>query len=103
MKVCRGNVLHLFQSHELMAVVIGNENYDWDVLQETAEYKEYKSSDQTIQWFWEVIHEMSLENKKKFLLFLTGTDRIPFQGMKTIKVNLIRQDLKLLAINDSKI
>lgn len=87
MKVCGGRVLKLFHSHELMAVVVGNENYDWHALEEAAEYKNgYKSSDPTIRWFWEVIHEMSLADKKKFLLFLTGCDRIPIQGMKAIKV-----------------
>lgn len=87
MKVCGGRVLQLFHSHELMAVVVGNENYDWHALEEAAEYKNgYKSSDQTIRWFWEVIHEMSEADKKKFLLFLTGCDRIPIQGMKAIKI-----------------
>lgn len=87
MKVCDGRVLQLFHSHELMAIVIGNENYDWHALEEAAEYKNgYKSSDPTIRHFWEVIHEMSLEDKKKFLLFLTGTYRIPIQGMKGIKI-----------------
>lgn len=87
MKVCGGRVLQLFHSHELMAVVVGNENYDWHALEESAEYKNgYSSSDQTIRWFWEVIHEMSLEDKKKFLLYLTGCDRIPIQGMKAIQI-----------------
>lgn len=87
MKVCGGRVLELFHSHELMAVVTGNENYDWEVLEEAAEYKNgYTSSDQTVRWFWEVFRDMSLADKKKFLLFLTGCDRIPIQGMKAIKV-----------------
>lgn len=29
-----------------------------------------------IRLFWEVFHELSQEDKKKFLLFLTGSDRI---------------------------
>ncbi|XP_055608814.1 probable E3 ubiquitin-protein ligase HERC4 isoform X2 [Uranotaenia lowii] len=87
MKVCGGRVLKLFKAHELMAVVIGNEEYDWIALEENAEYKNgYKSSDQPIRWFWEVFHELPLEEKKKFLLFLTGCDRIPIQGMKAIKI-----------------
>ncbi|XP_055628123.1 probable E3 ubiquitin-protein ligase HERC4 isoform X2 [Toxorhynchites rutilus septentrionalis] len=87
MKVCGGRVLKLFKAHELMAVVIGNEEYDWMALEEQAVYKNgYKSSDQTIRWFWEVFHELSLEEKKNFLLFLTGCDRIPIQGMKAIKI-----------------
>ncbi|RZC35721.1 E3 ubiquitin-protein ligase HERC4, partial [Asbolus verrucosus] len=89
MKVCGGRVLQLFHSHELMAVVVGNENYDWHALEEVATYKNgYTSSDQTIRWFWEVIHAMPLEDKKKFLLFLTGSDRIPIQGMKAIKITI---------------
>lgn len=89
MKVCGGRVLELFHSHELMAVVVGNENYDWHALEEYAEYeKGYTSSDPTIRMFWEVFHSMSEEDKKKFLLFLTGSDRIPIQGMKAIKVCL---------------
>uniref|UniRef100_A0A6B2EBR4 Putative hect e3 ubiquitin ligase n=1 Tax=Phlebotomus kandelakii TaxID=1109342 RepID=A0A6B2EBR4_9DIPT len=86
-KVCGGRILHLFSSRELMAMVVGNENYDWFALQETAEYRNgYSSSDQTVQWFWEVFHELTLNDKKNFLLFLTGSSRIPIQGMKAIKI-----------------
>lgn len=86
-KVCGGRVLELFHSHELMALVIGNQNYDWEELEKNAAYKEgYTKSDPTIVLFWQVFHELPLEEKKKFLLFLTGSDRIPIQGMKAIKV-----------------
>ncbi|XP_052894618.1 probable E3 ubiquitin-protein ligase HERC4 [Anopheles moucheti] len=87
MRVCGGRVLKLFKAYELMAVVVGNEEYDWVALEENAKYKNgYKRSDQTIRWFWEVFHELPLEEKKKFLLFLTGCDRIPIMGMKAIKI-----------------
>lgn len=89
-KVCGGRVLKLFHSHELMAVVVGNENYDWKELQENAMYKDgYNKDDPTIQMFWKIFHELELEEKKKFLLFLTGSDRIPIQGMKAIKVSCL--------------
>ncbi|XP_054285164.1 probable E3 ubiquitin-protein ligase HERC4 isoform X2 [Macrosteles quadrilineatus] len=88
-KVCGGRVLKLFHAHELMAVVIGNENYDWEVLENNTNYKGgYSSSDTTIRMFWEVFHELPLEEKKKFLLFLTGTDRIPIQGMKAVHLTI---------------
>ncbi|KAG8311112.1 putative E3 ubiquitin-protein ligase herc4 [Homalodisca vitripennis] len=80
-KVCGGRVLQLFHAHELMAVVVGNENYDWEILENNTIYKGgYSSSDPTIRMFWEVFHELPLTEKKKFMLFLTGTDRIPIQG-----------------------
>lgn len=77
-------VLHFFFPSFFL---IGNENYDWYALQENAEYKNGFSSDHpTIRLFWEVFHELSLEQKKNFLLFLTGSDRIPILGMKALKV-----------------
>lgn len=71
-----------------MAVIVGNENYDWQELENNAIYKNgYSKDDQTIIMFWQVFHELPIEEKKKFLLFLTGSDRIPIQGMKAIKVS----------------
>lgn len=41
--------MQLFKAPELMAVVVGNENYDWQALEEYAEYKNgYSSGDQTV-------------------------------------------------------
>lgn len=38
--------------------------------------------------FWRVFHQLSQQEKKQFLLFLTGTDRIPILGMGEIKVGV---------------
>uniref|UniRef100_A0A670YPX1 HECT-type E3 ubiquitin transferase n=1 Tax=Pseudonaja textilis TaxID=8673 RepID=A0A670YPX1_PSETE len=86
-KVCGGKVLQLFEPNELQAMVIGNTNYDWKELEKNTQYKgEYWADHQTIKWFWEVFHELSLEKKKQFLLFLTGSDRIPILGMKSLSL-----------------
>ncbi|KAK9541806.1 hypothetical protein VZT92_001826 [Zoarces viviparus] len=86
-KVCGGKVLELFQPNELQAMVIGNTNYDWTELEKSTEYKgEYWADHPTIRLFWEVFHILPLEKKKQFLLFLTGSDRIPIVGMKSLKL-----------------
>uniref|UniRef100_A0A7N8WX60 HECT and RLD domain containing E3 ubiquitin protein ligase 4 n=1 Tax=Mastacembelus armatus TaxID=205130 RepID=A0A7N8WX60_9TELE len=86
-KVCGGKVLELFQPNELQAMVIGNTNYDWMELEKSTEYKgEYWNDHPTIRLFWEVFHDLPLEKKKQFLLFLTGSDRIPILGMKSLKL-----------------
>ncbi|XP_078046235.1 HECT and RLD domain containing E3 ubiquitin ligase 4 isoform X1 [Augochlora pura] len=86
-KVCGGRVLEIFHGTELMAVIVGNEDYDWEELEKNTTYKEgYSRSDPTIVLFWQVFRELPLEEKKKFLLFLTGSDRIPIQGMKAIPI-----------------
>lgn len=87
LKVCDSKVLELFHPLELQSMVIGNENYDFHILEKNTEYKgEYHRYHPTIKIFWDVFHDLSIEQKKKFLLFLTGSDRIPILGMETIKV-----------------
>ena len=91
LKVVSGRVLQLFHPQELMALVVGNENYDWEVLERLCQYKEgYSPDHQTIQYFWTVFHDLSEEDKRKFLLFLTGSDRIPIAGMSSVKMTIQR-------------
>lgn len=86
-KVCGGRVLELFHPQELRAMVVGNENYDFHEMEKNTQYKgEYHRYHQTIKFFWDVFHDLSLEDKKKFLLFLTGSDKVPITGMKYVKV-----------------
>ncbi|XP_057620620.1 probable E3 ubiquitin-protein ligase HERC3 isoform X1 [Chionomys nivalis] len=87
LKVCGGKVLELFQPAELRAMVVGNSNYNWEELEETAVYKgDYSGTHPTVKLFWETFHEFPLEKKKKFLLFLTGSDRIPIYGMASLQI-----------------
>ncbi|KAM5255293.1 putative E3 ubiquitin-protein ligase HERC3 isoform 3-T3 [Ctenodactylus gundi] len=87
LKVCGGKVLELFQPSELRAMMVGNSNYNWEELEATAIYKgDYSASHPTVKLFWETFHEFPLEKKKKFLLFLTGSDRIPIYGMASLQI-----------------
>uniref|UniRef100_A0A8C0K0U0 HECT-type E3 ubiquitin transferase n=1 Tax=Canis lupus dingo TaxID=286419 RepID=A0A8C0K0U0_CANLU len=87
LKVCGGKVLELFQPSELRAMMVGNSNYNWQELEETAIYKgDYSATHPTVKLFWETFHEFPLEKKKKFLLFLTGSDRIPIYGMASLQI-----------------
>uniref|UniRef100_A0A8C9XGH9 HECT and RLD domain containing E3 ubiquitin protein ligase 3 n=1 Tax=Sander lucioperca TaxID=283035 RepID=A0A8C9XGH9_SANLU len=87
LKVCGGDILSLFQPSELMAMVVGNNNYNWEEMEKNAVYKgEYTATHPTVRLFWEVFHEFPLEKKKQFLLFLTGSDRIPIHGMESLRI-----------------
>ena len=88
-KVCGGRVLDLFHARELEALVVGTQKYDWTEFEEQTEYKNgYDKDSPAIKYFWEIFHELSEEDKKKFLLFLTGTDRIPLLGMTAKKMTI---------------
>lgn len=41
----------------------------------------YDAKSPVVKWFWEVLHELSDEDKKKFLTFCTGSDRVPIKGL----------------------
>uniref|UniRef100_A0A8C4RMT3 HECT-type E3 ubiquitin transferase n=1 Tax=Erpetoichthys calabaricus TaxID=27687 RepID=A0A8C4RMT3_ERPCA len=89
-KVCDQDILGFFQPQELMDLMVGNTDYDWDVLEENTTYTgEYHKKHPTIMLFWSVFHEMNLHQRKAFLLFLTGSDRIPMAGMACIKMTIL--------------
>ncbi|XP_062242183.1 probable E3 ubiquitin-protein ligase HERC6 [Platichthys flesus] len=88
-KVCDMDVVDFFQPEELQAVMVGQENYDWQVFKQNTVYEgEYHEEHPTIITFWEVFEKLPAEDKNKFLLFLTGCDRVPFQGMKSITMTV---------------
>ncbi|XP_047449631.1 E3 ISG15--protein ligase HERC5-like isoform X2 [Mugil cephalus] len=89
LKVCDIDVVEFFQPEELQAVMVGQENYDWDVFKQNTVYEgDYHAGHPNILIFWEVFETLTLEDKKKFLLFVTGTDRVPFLGMESIRMRV---------------
>ena len=39
-----------------------------------------------VQWLWDIVRaELSLEEKKQFLKFFTGSDRSPIGGLGTLR------------------
>ncbi|XP_032962493.1 E3 ISG15--protein ligase HERC5 isoform X1 [Rhinolophus ferrumequinum] len=86
-KVCDKEIIDIFHPEELKDVIIGNTDYDWETLEKNAHYEQgYDNSHPTIVMFWKALHKLTLEEKKKFLVFLTGTDRIQVKGIKNIKI-----------------
>ncbi|XP_060043786.1 probable E3 ubiquitin-protein ligase HERC6 isoform X1 [Erinaceus europaeus] len=80
-------ILRIFQPEELMAATIGNTDYDWEQFEKNSQYLQgYHRLDSTIQRFWKAFHKLALEEKKKFLFFLTGNDRLQVRGIKDINI-----------------
>ncbi|KAG9344016.1 hypothetical protein JZ751_012492, partial [Albula glossodonta] len=88
-KVCDEGVVKIFQPEELKGVMVGTEDYDWDTLKQNTVYDgEYHDEHPNIVMFWEVFEDLSPEQKKGFLLFVTGCDRVPILGMGQIKMRV---------------
>lgn len=87
--VCDEDAVTLFQPEELRGVMVGKENYDWETLKQNTVYGGmYNKSHPNIVTFWEVFEELSENQKKAFLLFLTGCDRVPILGMNQIRMQV---------------
>ncbi|XP_062852464.1 probable E3 ubiquitin-protein ligase HERC3 [Trichomycterus rosablanca] len=81
-KVCDRDLVKLFRPEELRGVMLGTEEYDWHTLKQNATYEGLFHKDHpTIVLFWELFDELSEQDKKLFLLFVTGFDRVPLLGM----------------------
>ncbi|XP_068172920.1 E3 ISG15--protein ligase HERC5-like isoform X2 [Antennarius striatus] len=88
-KVCDMDVVDFFQPEELRAVMVGQQTFDWKLFKENTLYKgEYHAEHPTIVTFWEVFEALTEEEKRKFFLFLTGCDCVPYQGMKVIQMTI---------------
>ncbi|NXA11322.1 HERC5 ligase, partial [Sapayoa aenigma] len=74
---CPASNWKMFLPLELQFVLQGHTTIDWHILEKNVRYRSYNKSDQTIKDFWTVFHKLSEEEKKMFLVFLSGSDRIP--------------------------
>ncbi|KAI4884475.1 hypothetical protein NFI96_014103 [Prochilodus magdalenae] len=89
-KVCDRKVVEFFQPEELRGVMVGSEEYDWSTLKKNASYDGvFHSKHPIIVSFWEVFDGWSDKEKKAFLLFVTGFDRVPYLGMDQVKIKMI--------------
>ncbi|KAJ0401628.1 hypothetical protein P43SY_006007 [Pythium insidiosum] len=83
--VCNGEVLEMFRWEELQLLVCGSPELDFEALEEAARYEDgYTEESECIRNFWSVVHEFSLEEKKKLLRFSTGSDRVPIRGLSSM-------------------
>jgi len=89
--VAGSDVLEAFSPEELQLLVCGSDNCDFHELERTTRYEDgYTKDSQLMKWFWEILHDLSLEDKKKFLAFCTGSDRVPISGLSEIRLVISR-------------
>ncbi|GAM23493.1 hypothetical protein SAMD00019534_066680 [Acytostelium subglobosum LB1] len=90
--VCDSPFLRLLRPQELEDLICGVEDLDFTELEKVVIYEGgYTNQDQTIKYFWETIHGLSNEMKKKFLSFSTGCDRVPYGGLSKMHFSIHKQ------------
>ncbi|XP_020230204.1 E3 ubiquitin-protein ligase UPL6 isoform X2 [Cajanus cajan] len=79
--------IDMFNEHELQLLISGSlDSLDIDDLRLHTNYAGgYQSEHHVIETFWEVLKGFSLENRKKFLKFVTGCSRGPLLGFRYLE------------------
>ena len=72
-------------------IICGTQYLDFHELEKSAKYEDgYEKDSLTCKQFWEVLHELNEEEKKKFLFFVTGCDRAPINGLGSLVIIISR-------------
>jgi ubiquitin-protein ligase E3 A len=86
-QVCGGPALQLFSPAELELLVCGLPHLDFDGLESAARYEGgYTKETPVVRWMWEVLKELPLEGRRRFLTFTTGSDRAPVGGLSRLSM-----------------
>jgi len=90
--------LRVFDVNELEVLICGTQHTYWDMqtlLDNTRCDHGYSHNSKTVQFFLEIMTEMTAEDQRKFLLFVTGSPKLPLGGFKALepKLTIVRRDL----------
>lgn len=76
--------LRMFSSQELQVLISGTHSIDLADWKANSVYSGYTADSIEIQWFWEILHEMSDEERAILLNFSTSCSRAPLLGFSSI-------------------
>lgn len=81
--------LKYFSKEELISLICGNdEKWDVNLLKENTIVEGYPSDSKQLLSFFEILVEMSPEEKRQFIEFSTGCTRLPIGGIKNLNPKL---------------
>ncbi|CAI5758884.1 unnamed protein product [Candida verbasci] len=93
--VIGGNALSLFAPNEIELLLCGSSDHkiDVDILKSVTKYAGWNSNEEAINsqliiWFWEFMNEISNDFRKKVLIFITGSDRVPATGIQNLSFRI---------------
>lgn len=84
--MCGGRALSLLSARDLHVMLCGTVDLDFAVLRESTTYDGFSPTCPVISWFWDVLEKFDTEQRRQFLAFVTGSDRVPISGLRSIKM-----------------
>ncbi|NXM90397.1 HACE1 ligase, partial [Oenanthe oenanthe] len=93
------SLIQLFDEYELELLLSGMPEIDVNDWLKNTEYTSgYERGDQVIQWFWDVVEELSQEERVLLLQFVTGSSRVPHGGFAHIMGGSGLQNFTIAAV-----
>lgn len=91
--------VRLFSAYELQKLISGDDSVkgiDVQSLKRAMQYAAgYHPSQPVIQWFWEIIEDMTADQQRKFLKFMTSCSRQPLLGFGILEPAPCVQQIRL--------
>jgi ubiquitin-protein ligase E3 A len=89
--VCASPLMRMFEPEELELLVCGSQEFDFDSFEEGARYEDpYSRQTPIIQHLWKILHSFTETEKRSFLQFCTGSDRVPISGLSNLRLTISR-------------
>ena len=79
------DLIAIFSPRELELLISGLPDIDVHDLKEHTDYVGWKSTDQEIIWFWNIVFGLNRNEKASFLQFVTGSSKVPLSGFAELQ------------------
>lgn len=82
--------LAMFTASDLNLALTGETELNFSLLESFTVYEDpYSSTHPNIKNFWKIVAEMSQQQQRRLLRFITGSDRVPAGGVQNIGLKII--------------
>jgi E3 ubiquitin-protein ligase HUWE1 len=79
------SLISIFTESELELLIAGLPSIDIADLKANTEYQGYRPFDEVVQWFWAALESFDQQDLARFLMFVTGTSKVPLGGFKALR------------------
>ena len=79
------SLISVFTESELELLIAGLPSIDVADLRANTEYVNFRVNDEVITWFWEALESFDQQDRARFLMFVTGTSKVPPGGFKALR------------------
>lgn len=84
--MCAGRALALLHSRDLFLMLCGGLDLDFAALHASTTYEGFSPTSPIIGWLWDTLDALSSEERRAFLAFVTGSDRVPVSGLGSVRM-----------------